>query len=271
LFQAAQTKPLFAGSELLMGFFLSSLPFSSTHKTPQKKKKKKEYVKTDVLEGHKDSVTDISTLVLADGSAILAATSADCTVSLWKRKPSTGTSPPPSESIIAVVTHIFFLILTGCEENGVEQKWEMIQNINFAPKMMETVAFCILEETNTLLLAIGGVDSLVHLFIEVNSKVMAFFFSFLLPFFFLCSLESQFLKLLSLKGHEDWIRSIDFCHCDDGSVLMATSSQDTKVRLWKLAKLDEKSAENSVLSTSVRKIPLSISLSPSLFFFFVSC
>ena len=38
----------------------------------------------------------------------------------------------------------------------------------------------------------------------------------------------------TLSGHEDWIRDIDVCQTNDQTLLIASSSQDNFIRLWKL-------------------------------------
>ncbi|KAL1138243.1 hypothetical protein AAG570_009932 [Ranatra chinensis] len=42
-------------------------------------------------------------------------------------------------------------------------------------------------------------------------------------------------KLITLVGHEDWVRAVDFT-TNDGDILLATGSQDTTVRLWRICK-----------------------------------
>ena len=45
------------------------------------------------------------------------------------------------------------------------------------------------------------------------------------------------MPVLQLEGHQDWIRALSFAHADDGSLLLASASQDSYVRLWKFASL----------------------------------
>lgn len=53
--------------------------------------------------------------------------------------------------------------------------------------------------------------------------------------------ESQrtFLVANQLNGHEDWVRGIDVI-ADQGDLLIATSSQDTYIRLWRISPRNEK-------------------------------
>lgn len=48
-----------------------------------------------------------------------------------------------------------------------------------------------------------------------------------------------FEKVEALFGHEDWVRGLDFTTDDNGDVLLATSSQDTFIRLWRISPMQE--------------------------------
>lgn len=43
-----------------------------------------------------------------------------------------------------------------------------------------------------------------------------------------------FEKLESLHGHEDWVRGLDFTTDDNGDILLASSSQDSFIRIWRI-------------------------------------
>ncbi|EFN82385.1 Probable elongator complex protein 2 [Harpegnathos saltator] len=49
-------------------------------------------------------------------------------------------------------------------------------------------------------------------------------------------LELNFVRVQSLSGHQDWVKCMDFCHDSDGSIFLATGSEDTTIRLWKISK-----------------------------------
>lgn len=44
-----------------------------------------------------------------------------------------------------------------------------------------------------------------------------------------------FDKVETLSGHEDWVRGLDFTIDDNGDVLLASSSQDTFIRIWRIS------------------------------------
>ncbi|XP_077967779.1 elongator complex protein 2-like [Styela clava] len=49
-----------------------------------------------------------------------------------------------------------------------------------------------------------------------------------------------FSPVLSLTGHEDWVRGLDFLTIENGDLMLASCSQDGFVRLWKIKrKIDE--------------------------------
>lgn len=44
-----------------------------------------------------------------------------------------------------------------------------------------------------------------------------------------------FEKVESLSGHEDWVRGLDFTTDDNGDILLASSSQDSFIRIWRIS------------------------------------
>ncbi|TMW56195.1 hypothetical protein Poli38472_008843 [Pythium oligandrum] len=75
------------------------------------------------------------------------------------------------------------------------------------------------EEEEDALVAAGGVDSKVYLF-EIPSTKQAM------------------NQLIALEGHRGWIRCVDFerrAASDSSSLLLASASQDQRVRLWKIS------------------------------------
>lgn len=100
-----------------------------------------------------------------------------------------------------------------------------------------------------IVLATGGLDHKVHLYCgDSTGKVCKLYCNFIsyLPFHKLCDGMNdiiptlQFFHACELKGHTDWIRSLDFslpvC-VDNGekSLFLVSSSQDRSIRIWKMA------------------------------------
>lgn len=46
--------------------------------------------------------------------------------------------------------------------------------------------------------------------------------------------ETCFNSVLHLKGHEDWVRGVDFITVDNDTIYLASCSQDSFIRLWKI-------------------------------------
>eukprot|EP01087_Luapelamoeba_hula_P017861 TRINITY_DN5671_c0_g1_i1.p1 TRINITY_DN5671_c0_g1~~TRINITY_DN5671_c0_g1_i1.p1 ORF type:complete len:856 (-),score=120.02 TRINITY_DN5671_c0_g1_i1:78-2645(-) len=143
------------------------------------------------LKGHTGPVTSVSTITWPvhgtherAGEVWVASTSADKTVRIW-RKTKEG----------AWDTH--FVVQLA------------------ATTIMECCSFTLLPTTTPIvMLAIGGVDTLIHLYVSKGGP---------------------FVKLVALEGHEDWIRSLAFMQSDEGDVFLASSAQDNYIRLWKMA------------------------------------
>ena len=49
----------------------------------------------------------------------------------------------------------------------------------------------------------------------------------------------QFCCALSLTGHSDWVRDVQFVRENGGDTLLASCSQDTSIRLWRITQQQE--------------------------------
>lgn len=107
--------------------------------------------------------------------------------------------------------------------------WEEQSCGNLCNQSVECTALALLPSSSTAVLALGGLGgaggsrgSEITLYILLDSQ------------------EEQGMgklsphRLRTLKGHEDWIRGMAFATCDDGSLMLASSSQDKYIRLWRL-------------------------------------
>uniref|UniRef100_A0A6A7G1A1 Elongator complex protein 2 n=1 Tax=Hirondellea gigas TaxID=1518452 RepID=A0A6A7G1A1_9CRUS len=157
------------------------------------------YRQTAVLTDHSASITSITSYRLRNGAVIMASTSCDGTVKIWRR------------------------------ENQ-DNEWKLIQSLEFGRFSMECASLSGFQVSDSLkdeivILAVGGLDHKIHLFS--------------------CSdLDHNFSKLVELEGHEDWIRSLAFCTTDSGDVFLASASQDTKIRLWRISRNAKSFLEN---------------------------
>lgn len=88
---------------------------------------------------------------------------------------------------------------------------------------------CYVENTDCLLIALATDDFNVRLYGSVNAGE-----------------RRELVKVETLTGHEDWVRSLDFIVLDDGDILLASSAQDTFIRLWRISPRDDVSAVKTV-------------------------
>lgn len=62
--------------------------------------------------------------------------------------------------------------------------------------------------------------------------------------------NGQFALTLSLEGHEDWVRCLSITPCPSSSgstdLLLASGSQDNYIRLWRISRINEREAEETV-------------------------
>ncbi|KAJ7991784.1 hypothetical protein DPEC_G00287460 [Dallia pectoralis] len=86
------------------------------------------------------------------------------------------------------------------------------QTISFGNGFVMDVSLAWLPGSAVPVMACGGDDSKIHLYVQSNG---------------------QFTKVLSLQGHEDWIRGVEWI-CFDGDLLLASCAQDCLIRVWKL-------------------------------------
>jgi len=125
-----------------------------------KSAEQEEWVQSAVLKQN-DSITSLSSLTYpstSDPSDVLVASAeASCKVLLWKRnvrKPEQSSTNNSNNNAT----------------NTEDKEWQLAQTLNFAPKMIESVSltFMFASSVPVPLLAAAGVDTLIHIFIEVK-------------------------------------------------------------------------------------------------------
>uniref|UniRef100_A0A8C7GJH7 Elongator complex protein 2 n=1 Tax=Oncorhynchus kisutch TaxID=8019 RepID=A0A8C7GJH7_ONCKI len=89
-------------------------------------------------------------------------------------------------------------------------KAECTHTISFGSGFMMDVSLAWLPGSRVPILACGGDDCRIHLYAQCNG---------------------QFRKVLSLQGHEDWIRGVEWAY---GDLLLASCAQDCLIRVWRL-------------------------------------
>ncbi|KAF7210717.1 elongator complex protein 2 [Nothobranchius furzeri] len=88
---------------------------------------------------------------------------------------------------------------------------ECLHIVSFAGFMM-AVSLALLPGTKVPVLACGGDDCKVHLYAQANGQLQ---------------------KVMTLQGHEDWVRGVEWTSAG-AELLLASCSQDSLIRVWRL-------------------------------------
>ncbi|WWC89777.1 uncharacterized protein L201_004703 [Kwoniella dendrophila CBS 6074] len=104
-----------------------------------------------------------------------------------------------------------------------------IQSIDLKGKLPLDIELSYLPESKALILAVGATDKKIRIYT--------------------LSPNNEFIHLLSLEGHEDWVRCLSFTSypsLTDSSkkdLFLASGSQDNYIRLWRISPLAEQSPQ----------------------------
>lgn len=113
--------------------------------------------------------------------------------------------------------------------NSASSEFVCFQTQSLGSGFCFSIKMCYISQTDCLLIALSTDDHNVQLYGSINS-----------------SYGRKLVKVETLTGHEDWVRSLDFIVLDDGDILLASSSQDTFIRLWRISPRDDISTVKSV-------------------------
>ncbi|XP_076094139.1 elongator complex protein 2-like [Mytilus galloprovincialis] len=106
-----------------------------------------------------------------------------------------------------------------------EGDFQLLQTHKFGTGFVLDLSFTVIPDTNVPMLACGCDDQKIHIFIEQSEK---------------------FVRIMSLQGHEDWIRAIDFTIDDTGDIILASAAQDFFIRIWRFSR---RSVEDNIVKT----------------------
>eukprot|EP00731_Ephydatia_muelleri_P007818 Em0004g156a len=193
------------------------------------------------LHGHKERVNCVKWITARKSGAAspqtleLLSGSVDKSVILWQRTEGAASfclaqtlckhsGPVTCLSATYVATSTdqpYTLIASGSSDStvviwrreGLTGNFSVTQTISLNGGFVFGIDWYILPTIDEPLLATGGDNALVTL---------------------LASKDHQFVKVLSLAGHEDWVRDLHFAQDDSGDVLLASCSHDTYIRLWRM-------------------------------------
>lgn len=163
----------------------------------------------------------------------LLSTSVDKTVTLWHQKGNhfvPGAKLVGHESTVTTADALYTLpgedgplVVTSAGGDFTIRIWEVdeglsskcVQEIDLKGNFAVDVRMCFLPATSVPMMACGGNDMLVHLYYR--------------------DAKAGFVKCHTLHGHEDWVRGISFGMCADNSLFLASCSQDSVIRIWKIS------------------------------------
>ncbi|XP_060527513.1 elongator complex protein 2 isoform X2 [Cylas formicarius] len=97
----------------------------------------------------------------------------------------------------------------------IHDKFNLIQELSFGDySLCVGLRLFTIPVTNELLMACATDNSKIHIFIQDDLKV--------------------FEQTSVLTGHDDWVRGLDFAVDRHGDILLASGSQDSFIRLWRI-------------------------------------
>ncbi|XP_044261975.1 probable elongator complex protein 2 [Tribolium madens] len=189
------------------------------------------------LVGHTKRVNSVRWLSEAGQPNELVSGASDHTAIVWRL--NDGKYVPfvlQHESIVNIVDGIYknegVVVVTVGMDSAVKiwfrttgsDVFTLIKDINCGHSICIGVRLSFLPQKESLILACGMDTSAIDLYIE----------------------ENEFSHCHTLKGHEDWVRGLDFT-TDGKDLLLASSSQDYYIRLWRFTPHSDTSDLHNVI------------------------
>eukprot|EP00730_Choanoeca_flexa_P000510 TRINITY_DN10227_c0_g1_i5.p1 TRINITY_DN10227_c0_g1~~TRINITY_DN10227_c0_g1_i5.p1 ORF type:complete len:793 (+),score=117.30 TRINITY_DN10227_c0_g1_i5:2-2380(+) len=233
---------------------------SETINVVQTKNKSKPHVER-CLQGHKARTNCLAWLDNGETSSLLASGDSKGNVLVWdvtKTEPCIAQLQSDNQASIVAVTqlplddHLLLAVATAqhtcliCAAHKSDpSQWALWQTLNFGKHYALSLALARLAPEGPYMLAAGLTDCKLHLFVSTTPDIPAEGPPF------------SFAEVDVLSGHDDWIRALAPLEID-GSVLVASASQDAYIRLWKIEPTTadttaEKKGFAALLETSERK------------------
>ncbi|KAF5281600.1 hypothetical protein FQR65_LT02920 [Abscondita terminalis] len=103
--------------------------------------------------------------------------------------------------------------------NQWNEEFQLAQTIDFGYGIAMSLKISFLPGTQALIMACGMDNSNIQLYVEECGS-------------------NDVIKLVTsevLKGHENWVRGLDFAVDSKGDLILASASQDSLIRLWKFS------------------------------------
>ncbi|KAH7363091.1 WD repeat domain-containing protein [Plectosphaerella cucumerina] len=197
-----------------------------------------------LVSGHKGAVRAVKFLTQPgadDASSLLLSGSDDKTLRLWSVNPDQQSAEclqvvenltAPTNCIVVLrprKASTPTLVASGAADASIHiwslasGRLELVQSIKPAPVYIPlTLAItCLDEDEDVFVLAAAGTRNIIQVFVAESSSTS----------------HLEFKLQATLSGHEGWIRSLDFTrekNTPGSDLLLASSSQDRYIRLWRL-------------------------------------
>ncbi|XP_017768864.1 PREDICTED: probable elongator complex protein 2 [Nicrophorus vespilloides] len=194
------------------------------------------------LHGHKGRVNSVRWIRDCDYESECVSVSVDNTVIVWSLSNGKWSSATLTghEGIVNVVDALYkspdmsnaVVVSAGADSNIIiwtrqtlKSEFVLSQSINLGYNICLTLRLAKLPNCDKLIMATSNDNSKINLYSEIDDK---------------------FEHKSTLKGHEDWVRGLDFKIIENDGLLLASSSQDNFIRIWKftLAAKHSKKTEN---------------------------
>lgn len=146
----------------------------------------KDQIPPCILQGNKENVNIVDGLYCAKnrGVTIVVSVSINCTIKIWHRNKVGGT---------ILVNTVFTLMILF----KIAEEFNTTQLIDLGYSLGVAVRISFVPQTSSIILAAALDDSSIRLFTNQNPAI------------------DKFTESATLKGHEDWIRGLDF-YVDSG-------------------------------------------------------
>uniref|UniRef100_A0A3Q3JV70 Elongator complex protein 2 n=1 Tax=Monopterus albus TaxID=43700 RepID=A0A3Q3JV70_MONAL len=126
----------------------------------------------------------------------------------------------PVCAVDAIYTEYSKILVASSASDSTVRLWlcseakeaECLRTLSFGSGFMMDVSLALLPGSRVPILACGGDDSRVHLYVQSSGQLQ---------------------NVLSLQGHEDWVRGVEWLSVG-GELLLASCSQDCLIRVWRL-------------------------------------
>jgi elongator complex protein 2 len=203
------------------------------------------------LRGSTGLITALSSALIGDVHCLVAACD-DGTVKLWTRKSESpiteweGSSSnfvglESATSALSVLNIDNFLMIAASDSKGTVAVWTCNPSANFYAELFSKFRMPVAQMSKSLCLStlpsgscsvqsgvvalfIGSVDSRVHIYTTTLNHLKN-------------STEQKMRKFNfsgAVFGHEEWVTCFSSFIVDEKSMMLASGSQDTKIRLWNI-------------------------------------